>query len=217
MLKPRLTVKTRRRRTNVLWLVGIFSFLIVIGMENILSSTFVLDGGSTVYGYLLKQLVFLFIGLLTARGIWHLAISGCAIGAGSFSWPASSCSSPSKPLASLSTGPSAGWAMTSYRSSHRNLLSWQPSSAWAAALTFFWDCHGEKAAIIGRFVKKLARRRVGDLFIEEGQDFQKLWPALPHPAADPVRHYPAPAGCRHGYHPFCTAGIDAHLQRHPLL
>ena len=71
MLKPRLTVKTRHRRTNVLWLVGIFSLLIVIGMENILSSTFVLDGGSTVYGYLLKQLVFLVIGLLTARGIWH--------------------------------------------------------------------------------------------------------------------------------------------------
>ena len=68
MLKPRLTVRTRRRRTNVLWLVGIFSCLVVIGMENILSSTFVLDGGSTVYGYLLKQVGFLVLGLLAAAG-----------------------------------------------------------------------------------------------------------------------------------------------------
>ena len=72
MLKPRLTVRTRRRRTNVLWLVGIFSCLVVIGMENILSSTFVLDGGSTVYGYLLKQLGFLVMGLLASAGVWHL-------------------------------------------------------------------------------------------------------------------------------------------------
>lgn len=72
MLKPRLTVRTRRRRTNVLWLVGIFSCLVVIGMENILSSTFVLDGGSTVYGYLLKQVGFLVMGLLASAGVWHL-------------------------------------------------------------------------------------------------------------------------------------------------
>ena len=52
--------------------MGIFSCLVVIGMENILSSTFVLDGGSTVYGYLLKQLGFLVMGLLASAGVWHL-------------------------------------------------------------------------------------------------------------------------------------------------
>lgn len=153
MLKPRLTVKTRHRRTNVLWLVGIFSLLIVIGMENILSSTFVLDGGSTVYGYLLKQLVFLVIGLLTARGIWHLG----------YQWLRHWCrlfflASVLLLFAVKAFGITVNGAQ---RWLGYGIVSFQPSEfaklaaivCMAAALTFFWDCHGEKAAVIGRFVK----------------------------------------------------------------
>ncbi|MCI7060042.1 MAG: FtsW/RodA/SpoVE family cell cycle protein [Megasphaera elsdenii] len=153
MLKPRLTVKTRRRRTNVLWLVGIFSFLIVIGMENILSSTFVLDGGSTVYGYLLKQLVFLVIGLLAARGIWHLGYQRLRHWCRPFFLASVLLLFAVKAFGITVNGAQRwlGYGIVSFQPSEFAKLA--AIVCMAAALTFFWDCHGEKAAVIGRFVK----------------------------------------------------------------
>lgn len=130
MLKPRLTVKTRRRRTNVLWLVGIFSFLIVIGMENILSSTFVLDGGSTVYGYLLKQLGFLVIGLLTARGIWHLGYQWLRHWCRLFFLASVLLLFAVKAFGITVNGAQRWLGYGIVSSSRRNSLSWQPSSVW---------------------------------------------------------------------------------------
>ena len=72
MLSKKMNAETKARRSNLLWMLASISLLIVIGLENILSSTFVLDGGSTVYGYLLKQLGFLVMGLLASAGVWHL-------------------------------------------------------------------------------------------------------------------------------------------------
>ena len=48
------------------------SLLVVIGLENILSSTFVLDEGASLSGYLGKQLGFLVAGVVIARVIWKL-------------------------------------------------------------------------------------------------------------------------------------------------
>lgn len=62
----------KARRSNLLWMLASISLLIVIGLENILSSTFVLDEGASLSGYLIKQLGFLGGGIAAAWVIWRL-------------------------------------------------------------------------------------------------------------------------------------------------
>ena len=63
--------RNEARRSNLLWMLASISLLIVIGLENILSSTFVLDEGSSLSGYLVKQLFFLGAGIAAAWFIWR--------------------------------------------------------------------------------------------------------------------------------------------------
>ena len=72
MLSKKMNAETKARRSNLLWMLASVSLLVVIGLENILSSTFVLDEGASLSGYLGKQLVFLVAGVVIARGIWEL-------------------------------------------------------------------------------------------------------------------------------------------------
>ena len=154
MLKPRLTVRTRRRRPNVRWLIGIFSCLIVIGMENILSSTFVLDGGSTVYGYLFKQIGFLGLGLIAAAGIWKLGYQRLRRWCGRLV-----LLSALLLFAVKATGITVNGAQ---RWLGYGVISFQPSEfaklaaiiCTAAALTFFWECHGDLQAVVEGFTKR---------------------------------------------------------------
>lgn len=70
MLSKQMNAETKARRSNLLWMLASISLLIVIGLENILSSTFVLDEGASLSGYLGKQLMFLGAGLVAARILW---------------------------------------------------------------------------------------------------------------------------------------------------
>lgn len=70
MLSKQMNAETKARRSNLLWMLASISLLIVIGLENILSSTFVLDEGASLSGYLGKQLFFLGAGLVAARILW---------------------------------------------------------------------------------------------------------------------------------------------------
>lgn len=70
MLSKKMNAETKARRNNVLWMLTSISLLVVIGLENILSSTFVLDEGASLSGYLGKQLFFLFLGIVAARILW---------------------------------------------------------------------------------------------------------------------------------------------------
>ncbi|WP_440339629.1 FtsW/RodA/SpoVE family cell cycle protein [Megasphaera sp.] len=154
MLKPRLTVRTRRRRTNVLWLVGIFSCLVVIGMENILSSTFVLDGGSTVYGYLLKQLGFLVMGLLASAGVWHLGYPWLRRWCGTLVLISALLLFAVKVIGITVNGAQRwlGYGAVSFQPSEFAKLA--AIICTAAALTFFWECHGDQQTVVERFTKK---------------------------------------------------------------
>ena len=154
MLKPRLTVRTRRRRTNVLWLVGIFSCLVVIGMENILSSTFVLDGGSTVYGYLLKQLGFLVMGLLASAGVWHLGYPWLRRWCGTLVLISALLLFAVKAIGITVNGAQRwlGYGAVSFQPSEFAKLA--AIICTAAALTFFWECHGDQQTVVERFTKK---------------------------------------------------------------
>lgn len=58
MLSKKMNAETKARRSNLLWMLASVSLLVVIGLENILSSTFVLDEGASLSGYLGKQLGF---------------------------------------------------------------------------------------------------------------------------------------------------------------
>lgn len=71
MLSKKMNAETKARRSNLLWMLASISLLIVIGLENILSSTFVLDEGSSLSGYLVKQLFFLGAGIAAAWFIWR--------------------------------------------------------------------------------------------------------------------------------------------------
>ena len=154
MLKPRLTVRTRRRRTNVLWLVGIFSCLVVIGMENILSSTFVLDGGSTVYGYLLKQVGFLVMGLLASAGVWHLGYPWLRRWCGTLVLISALLLFAVKAIGITVNGAQRwlGYGAVSFQPSEFAKLA--AIICTAAALTFFWECHGDQQTVVERFTKK---------------------------------------------------------------
>ena len=154
MLKPRLTVRTRRRRTNVLWLVGIFSCLVVIGMENILSSTFVLDGGSTVYGYLLKQVGFLVMGLLASAGVWHLGYPWLRRWCGTLVLISAVLLFAVKAIGITVNGAQRwlGYGAVSFQPSEFAKLA--AIICTAAALTFFWECHGDQQTVVERFTKK---------------------------------------------------------------
>ena len=66
-----MNAETKARRSNLLWMLASISLLIVIGLENILSSTFVLDEGASLSGYLIKQLGFLGGGIVAAWVIWR--------------------------------------------------------------------------------------------------------------------------------------------------
>lgn len=66
-----MNAETKARRSNLLWMLASISLLIVIGLENILSSTFVLDEGASLSGYLVKQLAFLGAGIVAAWFIWR--------------------------------------------------------------------------------------------------------------------------------------------------
>ena len=72
MLSKKMNAETKARRSNLLWMLASVSLLVVIGLENILSSTFVLDEGASLSGYLGKQLGFLVAGVVIARVIWKL-------------------------------------------------------------------------------------------------------------------------------------------------
>lgn len=71
MLSKKMNAETKARRSNLLWMLASISLLIVIGLENILSSTFVLDEGASLSGYLIKQLGFLGGGIVAAWVIWR--------------------------------------------------------------------------------------------------------------------------------------------------
>ena len=66
-----MNAETKARRSNLLWMLASISLLVVIGLENILSSTFVLDEGASLSGYLGKQLCFLGAGIGAAWFIWR--------------------------------------------------------------------------------------------------------------------------------------------------
>ena len=66
-----MNAEMKARRSNLLWMLASISLLIVIGLENILSSTFVLDEGASLSGYLIKQLGFLVCGIAAALVIWR--------------------------------------------------------------------------------------------------------------------------------------------------
>ncbi len=72
MLSKKMNAEMKARRSNLLWMLASISLLIVIGLENILSSTFVLDEGASLSGYLIKQLGFLGGGIAAAWVIWRL-------------------------------------------------------------------------------------------------------------------------------------------------
>ena len=154
MLKPRLTVRTRRRRTNVLWLIGIFSCLIVIGMENILSSTFVLDGGSTVYGYLFKQIDFLSLGLIAAAGIWKLGYQRLRRWCGRLVLLSALLLFAVKAIGITVNGAQRwlGYGVISFQPSEFAKLA--AIICTAAALTFFWECHGDLQAVVEGFTER---------------------------------------------------------------
>lgn len=71
MLSKKMNAETKRRRNNLLFMLAVFALLIVIGLENILSSTFVLDDGGSIFGYLGKQLGFLVMGIAAGALVWH--------------------------------------------------------------------------------------------------------------------------------------------------
>lgn len=160
MLKPRLNRRTRNQRTNVLWLIGVFSCLVVIGMENILSSTFVLDGGSTIYGYLLKQLGFLVMGLLAACGIWHLGYQWLRRWCGSFVLFSALLLFAVKVFGITVNGAQRwlGYGVISFQPSEFAKLAAIVFTA--AALTFFWECHGDQQTVIDALKKKWYAERL---------------------------------------------------------
>ncbi|WP_296910013.1 FtsW/RodA/SpoVE family cell cycle protein [uncultured Megasphaera sp.] len=172
MLKPKLTVKTRHRRTNVLWLIGVFSCLIVIGMENILSSTFVLDGGSTVYGYLLKQLGFLVLGLLAAAGAWHLGYQRLRHWCGTLVFISILMLLAVKAIGITVNGAQRwlGYGAVSFQPSEFAKLA--AIICTAAALTFFWECHGDQQAVVERFTRKWHVEHLAPLLLEKEKLFK---------------------------------------------
>ena len=88
MLSKKMNAETKARRSNLLWMLASISLLIVIGLENILSSTFVLDEGSSLSGYLVSKIVLINVLCLIAVKFVGITVNGARrwLGFGAFSF-----------------------------------------------------------------------------------------------------------------------------------